>query len=196
MKTALLSVYHKAGIVEFGQGLVDQGWQLMASGGTAKALQAAGLSVTDVAKFVGEPILGHRVVTLSREIHAALLAMDKDNEELERLGIPHIGLVCVDLYPLAEVIMSGKPHEEVIEMTDIGGPTLLRSAAKGGRIVISTPGMREKTLEWIAQGEPDGPAFRRHLAGMAELVVSQYSYVSGSYLAPDLVAGPFPKLNF
>jgi len=74
--TALLSVYDKKGIVEFARQLVDLGFDLLASGGTAKALASAGLQVKDVATIVGEPILGHRVVTLSREIHAALLATD------------------------------------------------------------------------------------------------------------------------
>ena len=107
METALISVYNKEGIVEFAKELADLGFKILASGGTAKVLAEAGIEVTDVATIVGGgPILGHRVVTLSREIHAGLLARDTDEDraELERLKIPWIDLVCVDLYPLEEAI--------------------------------------------------------------------------------------------
>src|SRR6185503_2543333 len=98
---------NKQGIVEFAKELVGLGFGIMASGGTAKVLSEAGIEVTDVASLVGgEAILGHRVVTLSREIHAGLLARDtdEDRKELEALNIPWIDLVCVDLYPLTEEI--------------------------------------------------------------------------------------------
>ncbi|HYV33779.1 MAG TPA: bifunctional phosphoribosylaminoimidazolecarboxamide formyltransferase/IMP cyclohydrolase, partial [Candidatus Limnocylindria bacterium] len=101
-RTALLSVYNKSGIEQFAKELVDLGFKILASGGTAKALVDAGLEVQDIALLVGGgAILGHRVVTLSREIHAGLLARDvpEDRKELEDLKIPFIDLVCVDLYP-------------------------------------------------------------------------------------------------
>ena len=132
MKKALISVYNKDGIVEFGKQLVDLGFDILASGGTAKTLSSAGITVTDVATLVGGgAILGHRVVTLSREIHAGLLAKDnsEDRAELEKLNIPFIDLVCVDLYPLTEEIAKADATlESVIEKTDIGGPTMMRSA--------------------------------------------------------------------
>src|ERR1700760_4554674 len=108
---ALLSVYDKTGIVDFAKGLVALGWQVYASGGTAKVIREAGLAVTDIAELVGgDAILGHRVVTLSREISAGLLA-DKasqdDMAEMEKLSLPVIDLVCVDMYPLEEA--TGKP---------------------------------------------------------------------------------------
>src|SRR3989338_9926335 len=106
-KVALISVYHKEGIVEFARALVELGWSLLASGGTCKHLREAGLPVRDVAELVGgDAMLGHRVVTLSCEVHAGLLARGtpEDRAELERLGIPWIGLVCVDMYPLHEAI--------------------------------------------------------------------------------------------
>jgi len=93
--------------VEFAKELVALGFDILASGGTAKVLSEAGIKVTDVASLVGGgAILGHRVVTLSREIHAGLLARDTDEDctELNRLHIPWIDLVCVDLYPLEEEI--------------------------------------------------------------------------------------------
>ncbi|MGH2717238.1 MAG: bifunctional phosphoribosylaminoimidazolecarboxamide formyltransferase/IMP cyclohydrolase, partial [Actinomycetota bacterium] len=118
-RSALLSVYDKTGIVDFAQGLVALGWRIYSSGGTAAALQASGVAVTDVAELVGGgAILGHRVVTLSREVHAALLARPtaEDLAELESLGIPFIDLVCVDLYPLAaEIANPEATPESVIE---------------------------------------------------------------------------------
>jgi hypothetical protein len=151
---ALLSVYDKTGIAEFAKGLNDLGWQIYASGGTAKAVQDAGIDVTDVSSLVGgDAILGHRVVTLSREISAGLLAdkaSQEDLDEMTKLGLPIIDLVCVDMYPLEEAInKQGSTKAEVVLQTDIGGPTMLRSAAKGRRIVLSHVSQRQPVLEWL-----------------------------------------------
>lgn len=193
MPTALLSVYHKDGIVDFAQELIQLGWEIVASGGTAKALSEAGISVVDVADFVGgSPILGHRVATLSRKIHAALLSRDipEDNEELAKLGIPRIDLVCVDLYPLEkEIEDTGATHESVIEQTDIGGPTLLRSAAKGGRIVICDPVDREKVVNWLKEGKPQKQEFILALAAKAESLVARYCLISATYLSKESTTG-------
>jgi len=182
---ALLSVYDKSGIATFAQALVDGGWRIYASGGTAAELAAAGIATTDVADLVGGgAILGHRVVTLSREIHAGLLArpVDEDLAELDRLGVPFIDLVCVDLYPLtAEIAKPDATTQSVIEKTDIGGPALLRSAAKGRRIVVSLPEQRTQVLDWLAQGEPNAAEFREALAAQAEAVVADYCLSSARY---------------
>lgn len=184
-KNALLSVYDKTGITDFAQTLVTLGWNIYSSGGTAKALTTAGIPVTDVSDLVGGgAILDHRVVTLSREIHAGLLATDtaEDLAELESLGVPYIDLVCVDLYPLAEAIAEqGATTESVVKQTDIGGPTMLRSAAKGRRIVIGRPQERKEVLDWLNDGEPEGDAFRNMLAATAEFVVSSYVLLSARY---------------
>ena len=106
-RVALLSVYDKSGIVEFAKQLARFNFKLYASGGTFKTLQDGGVESSDVADLIGGgAILGHRVVTLSREIYAGLLArnVDEDIQELKKLGIPRIDLVCVDLYPLEEEI--------------------------------------------------------------------------------------------
>jgi len=181
-RLALLSVFDKDGIVEFARALIELGFGLIASGGTAKCLTDAGLEVTDVSEIVGGgPILGHRVVTLSREIHAGLLATEKDRPELEKLGIPWIDLVCVDLYPLEQTIaIPGVTLEQIIDMTDIGGPCMLRSAAKGNRIVISQAAQRAEVIDWLRQGEPDAANFRNYLAYNAEEVVGDYCLISGS----------------
>jgi phosphoribosylaminoimidazolecarboxamide formyltransferase/IMP cyclohydrolase len=125
-KRALLSAYDKTGIVELAQGLVDLGWQLVSSGGTAKAIAAAGLPVDDVADVTGSPImLGHRVVTLHPKVHGGILANLDDAEhraDLDQHGIEPFGLVAVNLYPFTS--------EPGIELIDIGGPTMVRGAAK------------------------------------------------------------------
>jgi phosphoribosylaminoimidazolecarboxamide formyltransferase / IMP cyclohydrolase len=199
-KIALLSVYDKSGIEKFGQGLIDLGFSLYASGGTAKALESAGLKVTDVSSLVGgKAILGHRVVTLSREISAGLLA-DKNNredlKELSSLGLPFIDLVCVDMYPLEETIQKeGVKLNEVIELTDIGGPTLLRAAAKGRRIVLSSAPQRQEVLSWLKAGSPDKEQFLNGLAAAAEYEVARYVLSSAKYLSVNSISGELHKLN-
>ena len=196
-KNALLSVYDKTGIVEFAGSLVELGWTLYSSGGTAKAIAAAGIAVQDVSMLVGgEAILGHRVVTLSREVHAGLLArpIDVDIEELESLGIPWLDLVCVDMYPLKEEIV--KPEstpESVIEKTDIGGPTMLRSAAKGRRIVMCDPADRERVIQWINSGEPNREEFITSLVAKSEATVADYCLASATYHGNGDYAGMVGK---
>ena len=181
-RVALLSVYDKYGIDYFAKALIDLDFSIISSGGTAKCLRDNGVETSDVADLVGGgPILGHRVVTLSREIHAGLLATEKDRKELAELGIPWIDLVCVDLYPLKQEIDNPDATlESIIEMTDIGGPCMLRSAAKGNRIVISTIILRGVVLSWLKEGEPDPDQFRNYLAFKAEETVADYCRISGN----------------
>ncbi|MDP2944363.1 MAG: hypothetical protein Q8N57_02165 [bacterium] len=192
-KIALISVYHKDGITEFASRLIALGFEILASGGTAKHLINTGVPVTGIASLVGgKAILGHRVVTLSREIHAGLLArrIDADIQEMEELGLPYIDLVCVDLYPLQEEI--DKPDgtaESVIEQTDIGGPTMLRSAAKGRRIVIGDPDDRMNVAEWLDKGSPDEDNFLTVLAAKAEFIVANYCLLSAKYHGRGEYAG-------
>lgn len=183
-RTALISVYNKDGIVEFANELVELGFNIYASGGTHKKLKGSGIPVNPVAELVGgEAILGHRVVTLSREVHSGLLATtsDEDIKELAELAIPFIDLVCVDLYPLrAEIEREGSTMESVIEMTDIGGPTMIRSGAKGNRLVICDPKDREKVLLWLKTGQPDY-TFINDMAAKGEFVVAKYGLDSARY---------------
>ena len=166
-KTALISVYDKTGIESFAKSLIDLGWKIISSGGTAKHLTEAGIKVTDVSEITGmPPILDHRVLTLHPKIHGGLLALDKREhlEELEKYGIPWIDLVCVDFYPLQnEVLNPNAPRESVIEKTDMGGPAMIRSSAKGRRITICDPADRAKVLEWIKLGEPEREEFLNNL---------------------------------
>ena len=126
MPRALLSVYDKTGIVEFASALHALGWTLVSSGGTADALSKAGVPVQDVAEITGlAPILDHRVVTLHPKIHGGILA-DRNKaehlDELEQHGIDEIDLVVVNLYPFGT--------NPSVELIDVGGPAMVRAAAK------------------------------------------------------------------
>lgn len=193
-QNALLSVYDKTGIAEFAKGLHELGWNIISSGGTAKVVAEAGVPVTDVAELVGgEAILGHRVVTLSREIHSGLLAnADKpeDLQELKDRGIPFIDLVAVDMYPLEEEIASGQATlQSVIEKTDIGGPTMLRAGAKARRIVLSRADQRGEVLQWLTEGKQDEKSFRDKLCAVAEYECARYIMISARYHGGEDVAG-------
>ncbi len=135
IRRALLSVFDKQGLVELARFLAGQGVELLASGGTRSALVASGVAVTEVADYTGQPeILGGRVKTLHPKIHAGILArrdVPGDLETLEEHGFPPIDLVVVNLYPFQSTI--ARPDATVadaIENIDIGGPTLIRAAAK------------------------------------------------------------------
>ncbi|HSW85010.1 MAG TPA: hypothetical protein VLF79_00135 [Candidatus Saccharimonadales bacterium] len=197
---ALLSAFDKRGIADFAKGLQDLGWQLYASGGTAKAIKADGIEVADISDLVGgQAILGHRVVTLSREISAGLLA-DKhkpsDLEEMHKLSLPIIDLVCVDMYPLEQAIADPQSSSsQVIEQTDIGGPTLLRAAAKGRRIVLSHYSQREPVLDWLKAGKPSESNFIDDLAARAEYEVARYVLISAKYHGKDQMTGLAARLS-
>ncbi|MCR4325760.1 MAG: hypothetical protein NUV59_03045 [Patescibacteria group bacterium] len=185
MKTALLASYEKDDpLLGFAKFLQAHDWSLMGSAGTAKYLNENGAACRDVSEIVGAPILGHRVVTLSRELHAALLATDADQAELERLGVPRIDLVYVTLYPLEKTIAdAGATPEGVIEKTDIGGPTLLRSAAKGRRITVSDPAQIAEVEAFIDSGgsEEKREKLLNKLTAAAERRVSEYTAASADY---------------
>ena len=135
VRRALISVSDKTGIADFARTLAGMGVELLSTGGTASALREAGLEVTEVSEFTGqEEILGGRVKTLHPRLHAALLARREDPEHmatLQREGIKPIDLVCVNLYPFEETVAGHEVGADVaIENIDIGGPTMIRAAAK------------------------------------------------------------------
>jgi phosphoribosylaminoimidazolecarboxamide formyltransferase/IMP cyclohydrolase len=163
--TALLSVYDKTGVVDLATGLHELGWRLVSSGGTAKAIAAAGLPVTDVAELTGFPaILGHRVVTLHPAVHAGLLAdldQAEHRAELAELGIEPISLLVVNLYPF-----SSQPG---IELIDVGGPAMIRAAAKNHAHVgvLVDPEQYGPALAELQAGDGLSTATRRALARAA-----------------------------
>ena len=134
MPQAILSVHDKTGLVDLGRRLADLGWNLLASGGTAKALRAAGFDVEEIADYTGAPeILGGRVKTLHPAIHGGILAraVGKDLEEIEGLGYKAVDMVVVNLYPFEKTAAdSASSHADIIEQIDIGGVALIRAAAK------------------------------------------------------------------
>ena len=135
MATALFSVYDKTGLLPLAKGLKDLGWELLATGGTLQALREAALEVQEVAEYTGAPeAFGGRVKTLHPRIHGGLLFRRDDPghvADAERLGIPAIDLVVVNLYPFeATIARPGVSEAECIEQIDIGGPSMIRSAAK------------------------------------------------------------------
>ncbi len=134
MPRAILSVFDKTGLVDFGRGLLELGWELVASGGTARLLRDNGLAVSEVAEITGSPeVLEGRVKTLHPAIHAGLLAhaREADLNELARFGWSAIDLAAVNLYPFeATVARPGVTLDEAVENIDIGGVALIRAAAK------------------------------------------------------------------
>ena len=157
-KRALVSVSDKAGIVDFCKGLTECGFEIISTGGTAKALKEAGLNVIGISDITGFPeCLDGRVKTLHPNVHAGLLAMRSNPEhmkQLEELGINTIDIVCVNLYPFKETLAKGADFAECIENIDIGGPTMIRAAAKNYQdvAVIVDPKDYDKVLSELRSG--------------------------------------------
>jgi len=158
VRCALLSVSDKTGIVDFARGLRELGIQILSTGGTAAAIRDAGLDVIDVAEFTGSPeILDGRVKTLHPRLHAALLARRDDTDHmatLEAEGIEPIDLVCVNLYPFQRTIEKpGVTEREAVENIDIGGPTMIRAAAKNHAAVavVVKPESYDAVLEELRE---------------------------------------------
>ena len=186
MKVALLASYKKdEPLLRLGRLLTRNQWKLLGSSGTSQYLNENGIPCLDVSNIVGKPILGHRVVTLSREIYAGLLAYTEDDfKELGRTGVQNIDLVYVALYPLEETVADSKSEpEDVIEKTDIGGPTLLRAAAKGRRIALSNPEQIPVLEEWFSRGTPEKERadMVAKFAAAAERRVADYVDASAKY---------------
>jgi phosphoribosylaminoimidazolecarboxamide formyltransferase/IMP cyclohydrolase len=179
---ALISVYDKTGLVAFARGLADLGFELVASGGTAEALEEANLRVTKVEEVTGFPeLLGGRVKTLHPRVHAGILARRAEPSDMDALDeheIEQFDLVCVNLYPFEHV--AGRletSDEDVVEMIDIGGPSLLRAAAKSHADV--TPVCRPEDydavlMELRARGGTTSFETRRRLAATAFTVTAAY----------------------
>ncbi|TNF33159.1 MAG: bifunctional phosphoribosylaminoimidazolecarboxamide formyltransferase/IMP cyclohydrolase [Deltaproteobacteria bacterium] len=192
-RRALLSVYDKSGLVDFARGLVAQRFELIASGGTARALTAAGVPVTEVADVTGSPeVLGGRVKTLHPAIHAGILSRRSpaDRTELQSQGFRPIDLVVVNLYPFADTIAKdGVTEAEAIEQIDIGGVTLLRAAAKNWQhvTIAPSPDRYDEILAALAAGADMLPLNRR-LALEAFRQTARYDRAIAGWLAGE--AGP------
>src|SRR5665213_4510126 len=154
---ALLSVSDKAGLAEFATALAGYGVELVSTGGTAKALKDAGLKVIDVAELTGFPeMMDGRVKTLHPKVHGGLLGVRSNKEHaaaMEKHGIKPIDLLVVNLYPFEATVAKGSAYDDCIENIDIGGPAMIRAAAKNHAdvAVVVEPADYEKVLNELAQ---------------------------------------------
>ncbi len=179
---ALISAYDKTGVAEFASGLAELGFEVVASGGTAALLDEAGVAVMPVESVTGFPeLLDGRVKTLHPRIHAGILArrgFESDLAQLDEQGIEPFDLVCVSLYPFEQIAGSpGADEDDVIEMIDIGGPALLRAAAKNHSWV--TPVCRPQDYDAVlrelrSRGGETSLETRRRLAGIAFATTAAY----------------------
>jgi phosphoribosylaminoimidazolecarboxamide formyltransferase/IMP cyclohydrolase len=182
VRRALVSVSDKTGVADFARGLAALGVEILSTGGTATALRDAGLEVTDVSEFTGqEEILGGRVKTLHPRLHAALLARRGDPEHmatLEREGIEPIDVVCVNLYPFEQTVAGHEVAPQVvIENIDIGGPTMIRAAAKNHEsvAVVVKPESYDAVLAELEEADGEISASTRHwLANEAFAQTARY----------------------
>jgi phosphoribosylaminoimidazolecarboxamide formyltransferase / IMP cyclohydrolase len=200
IRLALLSVSDKSGLIDLARGLAAFHVELISTGGTRKALADAGLSVRDVSEVTGFPeMLDGRVKTLHPRIHGGILAV-RDNPEhaktLQEHGISPIDLVVCNLYPFeATVSRPGATHEEIIENIDIGGPSMVRSAAKNYRdvAIVTSPDQYAAILEEMRQHNGAlSLATRQQLAAAAFARTAAYDRAISAYFARLAEAEPFP----
>jgi phosphoribosylaminoimidazolecarboxamide formyltransferase/IMP cyclohydrolase len=187
---ALLSVSDKRGVVEFARALAAAGVALLSTGGTAKALADAGLAVTDVGSYTGFPeMLDGRVKTLHPKVHGGILARRDEASHMRMLeahGIPAIDLVVVNLYPFRETVArEGCTLDEAIENIDIGGPAMVRSAAKNWRdvVVVVDPSDYQRLADELASHGGFSPGTRFALAQKAFAHTSAYDGAISNWLS-------------
>ncbi|HUC17259.1 MAG TPA: bifunctional phosphoribosylaminoimidazolecarboxamide formyltransferase/IMP cyclohydrolase [Acetobacteraceae bacterium] len=189
IRRALLSVSDKTGLVPFAAGLASRGVEILSTGGTAAALGASGVPVKEVAAHTGFPeILDGRVKTLVPAIHGGILARRDDarhQAEMAEHGIAPIDLVAVNLYPFEETAARGAPFSECIENIDIGGPAMIRSAAKNhdSVIVLTEPGQYDAVLAELASTGGTSMALRRRLAAAAFARTAAYDAAITAWFA-------------
>ena len=203
-KYALFSVSDKTGLVDLGRELVEQhGYTILSTGGTARLLREAGVPVTEVSEYTGSPeIMDGRVKTLHPKVHGGLLCRRDLPDHLEQAaahGIELIDLVVVNLYPFAETVARpGVTREEAIEQIDIGGPSMLRSAAKNHShvTVVCDPADYAEVRGVLASGEAEaGLQLRRKLAAKVYAHTSAYDAMIAAYLEKNETAADTPDLD-
>jgi phosphoribosylaminoimidazolecarboxamide formyltransferase / IMP cyclohydrolase len=191
VRRALLSVSDKTGIVEFAQGLADLGVELVSTGGTSSALSDAGVAVRAIEDFTGFPeMMDGRVKTLHPRLYAGLLARRDQDEHLQAAAdqeIEQVDLVCVNLYPFEQTVARGDASEaEVIENVDIGGPTMIRAAAKNSAFaaVVVDPQDYQQVLEELrGSGGRLSLQTRKALAGKAFACTARYDAAISTWFA-------------
>jgi phosphoribosylaminoimidazolecarboxamide formyltransferase/IMP cyclohydrolase len=197
VRRALISVYDKSGLVELAVGLHAAGVELVSTGSTASAIERAGVPVTPVSEVTGFPeIMGGRVKTLHPHIHGGLLADTRNPEHLDTiagLGIEPFELVVVNLYPFRETVASGAGEDKIVEQIDIGGPSMVRAAAKNHAsvAVVVSPLSYPQVLTAVAAGGFSLQE-RQQLAAEAFRHTASYDVAVASWLGERTAAGPFP----
>ena len=193
IRRALLSVSDKTGIVDLAQALAAQGVELVSTGGTAKALRDAGLAVRDVSDLTGFPeMMDGRVKTLHPMVHGGLLAVRDDAEHaraMDEHGIGAIDLVVVNLYPFAQTVAKGAGRDEIIENIDIGGPSMVRSAAKNHAYVAILTDPADYAA--VARGETN-LAERKRFAAKAFAATAHYDAMIARWFATVDQGEQFP----
>ena len=191
---ALISVYNKEGITELASFLTEENWEILSTGGTSKFLQEKNIPVTEVSSVTGFPeCLDGRVKTLHPMVHAGILArrdIETHMETLEKLKLFPIDLVCVNLYPFLEKVNTGLSLNDTIEFIDIGGPAMLRSAAKNFRdvLVLTDPADYAGVMDGIKKQDISFE-YRKHLARKVFSLTSAYDAAIACYLL-DLEEAP------
>ena len=197
---ALLSVSDKSGLVELGQALARHGVELVSTGGTARTLREAGLEVRDISDLTGFPeMMDGRVKTLHPKVHGGLLAVRDDPAHAASMAEHDIGaidLVIVNLYPFAETVARGAGRDEVIENIDIGGPSMVRSAAKNHAFVaiVTDPDDYAELIEALdANGGMTSLELRRRFAAKAFAATAAYDSAISQWFAFADQGGLFPE---
>jgi phosphoribosylaminoimidazolecarboxamide formyltransferase/IMP cyclohydrolase len=201
IRTALVSVSDKSGLVPFARALAARGISLLSSGGTAKALAAEGIPVETVESYTGSPeVMDGRVKTLHPRVHGGILSRgDRDQGDLGRLGAREIDLVVVNLYPFERVAADpASTHEHIVENIDIGGPSMVRSAAKNhARVtIVCDPADYARVLEELTRDGDTTPQTRADLAAKAFAHTAAYDAAISGYLSsrePDGSTARFPR---
>jgi len=201
IERALIAVSDKTGIVEFAQGLTRHGVEILSTGGTARTLREGGIQVTEVAEFTGSPeILGGRVKTLHPKIHGGILARrdrEDDRAQCAESGIEPIDLVVVNLYPFEKKVAEGITPEDAVEQIDIGGPTMIRAAAKNHAhvAVIVDPTDYSPFLQQLDDsGGSVGDETRRRLSLAAFRRTAAYDAAISNYFG-EIEEGEFPSIR-
>ena len=197
IQRALISVSNKDGVVDFARGLADAGAEILSTGGTAHALREGGVDVIDVSEYTDSPeIMDGRVKTLHPRVHGGVLMRDTDadRDALRSIGGKPIDLVCVNLYPFEQTVARGASHDETIENIDIGGPSMVRSAAKNqARVtVVTDPDDYDEVLSAVKS--PAGPSadLRARLAAKAFSHTAAYDGAIAAYLTSRDTDSRFP----
>jgi phosphoribosylaminoimidazolecarboxamide formyltransferase/IMP cyclohydrolase len=201
IKRALLSVSDKTGLVELARALARHGVELVSTGGTARTLREAGLEVRDVSDLTGFPeMMDGRVKTLHPKVHGGLLAVRDDPAHalaMAEHGIGAIDLVVVNLYPFVETVARGAGREEIIENVDIGGPSMVRSAAKNHRYVTILTDPADYPALVDAVDSNDGTTsldFRKYLAAKAFSTTAVYDSMISQWFAFGDQGRLFPEM--